>query len=71
MKIGRKRNPRLMAALAESGLTQIELAARCDLTRGTINNLVCMRYDPAPETAALVARELGTTVGELWPGLEE
>lgn len=50
----------------EAGLSQEELASRCDVSRQTINAIENNKYDPTLSLAFALARELGTTVDELF-----
>ena len=48
------------------GLSQEELARRCGVSRQTVNAIENRKYDPTPALAFCLARELGTTVDELF-----
>lgn len=50
----------------EAGLSQEELASRCGVSRQTINAIENNKYDPTLSLAFSLARELGTTVDELF-----
>ena len=50
----------------EAGLSQEELASRCGVSRQTINAIENNKYDPILSLAFSLARELGTTVDELF-----
>ncbi len=50
----------------EAGLSQEELASRCGVSRQTINAIENNKYDPTLSLAFALARELGTTVDELF-----
>ena len=55
----------------EQGLSQEELAQRCGVSRQTINAIENNKYDPTLSLAFRLARELGTTVDQLFlPELE-
>jgi DNA-binding XRE family transcriptional regulator len=62
----RYRNPQLAAALARSGMNQVDLAAAVGVHRGTITALFCQRRSPLPVTARAIAQVLGTTPEELF-----
>ena len=49
-----------------AGVSQEELAKRCGVTRQTINAIENNKYDPTLALAFHLARELGTTVDELF-----
>lgn len=48
------------------GITQAELAERCNVTRQTINAIENNKYDPTLHLAFSLAHTLGTTVDELF-----
>ncbi len=50
----------------EAGLSQEELASRCGVSRQTLNAIENYKYDPTLSLAFSLARELGTTVDELF-----
>ena len=50
----------------ERGLSQEELARRCGVSRQTVNAIENRKYDPTLALAFCLARELGTTVDELF-----
>ena len=50
----------------EQGLSQEELARRCGVSRQTINAIENNKYDPTLSLAFHLARELDTTVDELF-----
>ncbi len=50
----------------EAGLSQEELASRCGVSRQTINAIENNKYDPTLSLAFALARELDTTVDELF-----
>ena len=50
----------------EAGLSQEELARRCGVSRQTINAIENNKYDPTLSLAFALARELDTTVDELF-----
>ena len=50
----------------EAGLSQEELASRCGVSRQTINAIENNKYDPSLSLAFALARELDTTVDELF-----
>lgn len=50
----------------ESGLSQEELAKKCGVSRQTVNAIENDKYDPTLALAFSLARELGTTVDELF-----
>lgn len=53
----------------EKGLLQEQLAKKCGVSRQTINAIENNKYDPTLALAFKLARELGTTVDELFtPG---
>ena len=49
-----------------SGISQGELAKLCGVSRQTINAIENDKYDPTLALAFALARELGTTVDELF-----
>ena len=53
------------------GLSQEELARRCGVSRQTVNAIENNKYDPTLALAFHLARELETTVDELFLGPEE
>lgn len=50
----------------ELGLSQEELAKKCGVSRQTVNAIENDKYDPTLALAFNLARELKTTVGELF-----
>ncbi len=50
----------------ELGLSQEELAKKCGVSRQTVNAIENNKYDPTLTLAFRLARELGTTVDELF-----
>lgn len=50
----------------ELGLSQEELAKKCDVSRQTVNAIENNKYDPTLTLAFSLARELGITVDELF-----
>ena len=50
----------------ELGISQEELAKRCGVSRQTINAIENNKYDPTLALAFALAKELGTTVDELF-----
>lgn len=50
----------------ELGLSQVELAKRCGVSRQTVNAIENNKYDPTLTLAFHLARELGTTVDQLF-----
>ena len=48
------------------GLSQEELAARCGVSRQTVNAIENNKYDPTLALAFALARELGVTVDGLF-----
>lgn len=48
------------------GLSQEELAKRCGVSRQTINAIENNKYDPTLALAFALAKDLGTTVDELF-----
>ena len=50
----------------ELGLSQEELAKRCEVSRQTVNAIENDKYDPTLALALRLAKELGTTVDELF-----
>ncbi len=50
----------------ESGFSQEELARKCGVSRQTVNAIENDKYDPTLILAFRLARELGTTVDELF-----
>ena len=59
----------IRALRKERGISQEELAKRCGVTRQTINAIENNKYDPTLVLAFRLARELGTTVDQLFrPG---
>ena len=60
---------RLYQLRRERGISQEELAKRCGVTRQTVNAIENNKYDPTLVLAFRLARELGTTVDQLFrPG---
>ena len=60
---------RIRALRKERGISQEELAKRCGVTRQTVNAIENNKYDPTLVLAFRLARELGTTVDQLFrPG---
>ena len=57
----RVRNGALAAAMAKRGLTNYRLAELCNIHSGSVSALLNNRRDPRQETAAAIARVLGTT----------
>lgn len=53
----------------ELGLSQEELAKKCGVSRQTVNAIENDKYDPTLALAFSLARELGTTVDELFTPL--
>ncbi len=62
----RKLDNRLRMARARVGLTQAELAEAAGVTRKTISSIENGHYVPSTHLALLLARELDTTVEELF-----
>ena len=56
----------IRALRKERGLSQEELARRCGVTRQTVNAIENDKYDPTLALAFHLARELGTTVDQLF-----
>ena len=55
----------------KTGLSQGELAKRCNVSRQTINAIENNKYDPSLQLAFDIAKQLGITVDELFlPGRE-
>jgi putative transcriptional regulator len=52
--------------LAQRQMTQVELAAACDVTRQTIIALEAGRYAPSLELAFRLARALGRNLDEVF-----
>ena len=50
----------------ELGLSQEELAARCGVSRQTVNAIENNKYDPTLALAFHLAKELETTVDQLF-----
>lgn len=50
----------------EQGMSQEELAKKCDVSRQTVNAIENNKYDPTLALAFRMAKELGTTVDELF-----
>lgn len=50
----------------ELGLSQEELAKKCGVSRQTVNAIENDKYDPTLALAFSLAKELGTTVDELF-----
>ena len=50
----------------EKGLSQEELAKRCDVSRQTINAIENNKYDPTLALAFRLASELGVPIDELF-----
>ena len=57
---------RIRARRNERGLSQEELARLCGVSRQTINAIENNKYDPTLSLAFHLARELDTTVDELF-----
>ena len=53
----------------ELGLSQEELAKRCEVSRQTVNAIENDKYDPTLALALRLAKELGTTVDELFQSI--
>ncbi|MEQ3361857.1 helix-turn-helix transcriptional regulator [Raoultibacter massiliensis] len=53
----------------EAGYSQEELAKKCAVSRQTINAIENDKYDPTLALASSLAKELGTTVDELFERL--
>lgn len=53
----------------EAGYSQEELAKKCAVSRQTINAIENDKYDPTLALAFSLAKELGTTVDELFERL--
>lgn len=53
----------------ERGLSQEELAKKCGVSRQTVNAIENNKYDPTLALAFSLARELRTTVDELFISL--
>ena len=59
----------IRALRKEKGISQEDLARRCGVSRQTINAIENNKYDPTLSLAFRLARELGTTVDQLFrPG---
>ena len=59
----------IRALRKERGISQEELAKRCGVTRQTVNAIENNKYDPTLVLAFRLAREMGTTVDQLFrPG---
>ena len=56
----------IRALRKERGHSQEELARRCGVTRQTVNAIENDKYDPTLALAFHLARELGTTVDQLF-----
>ncbi len=53
----------------ERGLSQIELAQKCGVSRQTVNAIENDKYDPTLSLAFRLAKQLQTTVDDLfYPG---
>ena len=57
---------KIRARRKELGLSQEELARRCGVSRQTVNAIENNKYDPTLALAFHLARELGTTVDDLF-----
>ena len=57
---------KIRARRQERGLSQEELARLCGVSRQTINAIENNKYDPTLSLAFHLARELDTTVDELF-----
>jgi len=66
----RRKNIRLVTAMAKAGMSQTELAARIGVHRITVNHWVSQRFSPTPLAASKVADALNTSAARLWPELE-
>ena len=53
----------------ELGLSQEELAKRCEVSRQTVNAIENDKYDPTLALAFRLAKELETTVDELFQSI--
>lgn len=53
----------------ELGLSQEELAKKCGVSRQTVNAIENDKYDPTLTLAFRLAKELGTTVDELFQSI--
>ena len=56
----------IRALRKERGISQEDLAKRCGVSRQTINAIENNKYDPTLSLAFHLARELDTTVDELF-----
>ena len=56
----------IRALRKEQGISQEDLARRCGVSRQTINAIENNKYDPTLSLAFHLARELDTTVDELF-----
>ena len=52
----------------EKGISQEELAKKCGVSRQTVNAIENDKYDPTLALAFALARELNTTVDQLFSG---
>lgn len=53
----------------ELGLSQEELAKKCEVSRQTVNAIENDKYDPTLTLVFRLAKELGTTVDELFQSI--
>jgi len=54
-----------------AGLTQVELADRCGVTRQTIGLIEAGRYNPTVKLALLISRAVGRSIADLFWLAEE
>ena len=60
---------RLKELIKERNITQVELSARCGLSRKCISHMICSdNKRPDIETVRMIAEALGVTVGYLLHG---
>ncbi len=50
----------------ESGLSQVEFAQMCDVSRQTIHAVEVSKYTPSVELALKIAKNLGLTVEDIF-----
>jgi transcriptional regulator with XRE-family HTH domain len=68
----RKANVLLKTRIFEAGITQDELARRISVSPATLSSLVQGKAELKQlRMVQRIARELGTTIDELWPLEEE
>lgn len=65
------RNAKLRTIMNRMGMTTFSLAVRCGMQRCTVSSIVSGKHTPSLVSALKIARELGTTVEDLWGDLAD